>query len=224
MLLSAHQPAYLPWPGLLDKVRQADVFVILDTVQRSHGDWSNRNRVKTQNGVQWLTVPVVGPRGQRFHEAKIEVNRGWRRKHWRTLELAYEKAPFWLTYALAIYGFYDYPWQFLVDLDERCLRWFCGELGIDTQIVRASHLVGMNGVKNGLLIALCQTAGADSFLFGAQGRDYADLEAFEKAGVEPLFQEYEPKVYEQLHGGFVPGLSALDMLLCVGPEKAKALL
>ena len=59
MIVSIHQPQYLPWLGYFDKIDRADVFVLLDTVQYKKNEWQNRNRIKTARGAQWLTVPVT---------------------------------------------------------------------------------------------------------------------------------------------------------------------
>lgn len=225
VLVSAHQPAYLPWPGLLAKVRDSDLFVILDTVQASKGDFSNRNRIKAQNGVQWLTVPVYGPRSLPFRQVRIDQTKRWKRKHWRTVELAYAKAPYWDYYRDTITSLLSTSWPMLVDLDEYLFRWMLKEFGITTQVVKASVLTGVNGVTGStMLLQICRATNADGFLFGSMGRNYADLDAFDRAGIATWFQRYQPREYPQLHGAFVPGLSALDMLLNVGPEKARELL
>ena len=57
-ILAAHQPNFLPWLGYLHKAAQADVFVLADDVQYTKHGFINRNRVRTSQGWQWLTVPV----------------------------------------------------------------------------------------------------------------------------------------------------------------------
>src|SRR5687768_8507939 len=52
------QPGYRPWLGFFDQMRRADVFVYYDGVQYDKHGWRNRNRIKTQSGPLWLTVPV----------------------------------------------------------------------------------------------------------------------------------------------------------------------
>ena len=88
MVLTAHQPVYLPWLGLFHKISQADTFVSFDRVQYLPKDWNNRNRIKTANGPVWLSVPVLkkGHRDKALNEIEIDNRSPWRRKHWRTLE------------------------------------------------------------------------------------------------------------------------------------------
>lgn len=59
MILTAHQPVYLPWLGLFHKIAMADKFVSFNQVQYQPKDWNNRNQVKTPQGPVWLSVPVM---------------------------------------------------------------------------------------------------------------------------------------------------------------------
>ena len=58
MIVAIHQPHYLPWLGYMDKLDQAEAFVVLDTVQFVRREHQNRNRIREANGWMWLTVPV----------------------------------------------------------------------------------------------------------------------------------------------------------------------
>ena len=68
MLVAIHQPEHMPWLGFFEKFLRADVFVVLDDVQFSKGDFQNRNRVKGREGALWLTVPVAHRFGQKINE------------------------------------------------------------------------------------------------------------------------------------------------------------
>ena len=59
MVIGILQPGYLPWLGFFEQMYRSDVFVIYDDVQYDKEGWRNRNRIKTANGAQWLTVPVL---------------------------------------------------------------------------------------------------------------------------------------------------------------------
>src|SRR3989304_2120179 len=105
MILTAHQPTFLPWLGLFDKVAQADTFCLFDTCQAEDSGFENRNRILGPSGVQWLTVPVHKGREVPLHEVRIVHEGPWRRKQWRSLEAAYGKHPFWRRYAPALERF-----------------------------------------------------------------------------------------------------------------------
>lgn len=218
MILTAHQPAYLPWLGLLAKIAAADTFVILDTVQMSGKDKDNyvaRTRIKTAQGPQWLTVPVHRGLDVPIKDVQIATDQPWARKHWRTIELAYQKAPFFNQYGLRLAGTFKLPWEDLSSMNEFALVLLLDLFGIRTRVVRASTL-NLQGAKSDLILDMCNKVGASEFIFGAHGRDYADVAAFERAGVKVRFQDYQHPEYPQLHGPFVPGLSALDLLFNVG--------
>ena len=52
MIVSIHQPNYLPWIGFFDKIKRSDVFVLLDDVQFPRGKkhFGHRNKIKTNAG------------------------------------------------------------------------------------------------------------------------------------------------------------------------------
>lgn len=229
MILTAHQPAYLPWLGLLAKIAAADRFVLLDTVAlpgrggSENGNYENRQRIKTATGVQWLTVPVRRAEGVPLKDVLIANDQPWQRKHWRALELAYQGAPHFDLYAPELkHLLSERRWERLADLDLALLRFHLDHFGIDTEIVRASDL-NPSGAKSELILDLCRKLRASGFIFGAHGREYADVAAFGAAGVRVTFQDFRHPEYPQLHGAFVPGMAALDLLLNVGPESGRVL-
>ena len=95
MILTAHQPAYLPWLGLFHKIALADRFVSFDQVQYQPKDWNNRNRIKTVSGPIWLTVPVLrkGYLEKKICDIAINNDIPWAHKHWKSLQSNYAKAP-----------------------------------------------------------------------------------------------------------------------------------
>lgn len=220
MILSAHQPAYLPWPGYFDKIARADVFVYLDTVQFEKNSFINRNRIKTPQGVQWLTVPVKtrGHLSGSLRETEIEGSQNWRAKHLKSIAMNYSRAPHFAT------GFAHLE-RLLGDtetnLSELCwnqLRFWLDTFRIDTRVVRASELA-VTGTKSDLVLELCQALGADHYLSGALGRDYLVSEDFRAAGITLEFQSYATPAYPQQWGReFVPALSVVDYWMNCGAE------
>ncbi len=222
-VLSAHQPVFLPYLGNIAKIAAADKFVIFDGVPMERHGFSNRNRIKTATGVQWLTVPcrLDDHLSKPLSEIRI-VPGNWRRKHLRAIELAYQKAPYFEAIFDALRAIYSKDWHYLAALDRTLLDFVLGYLGVDIPITCASEQ-GFEGTKSALVLDMCVKMGASTYVFGPLGRDYADVEAFRKAGVEPLFQEYRHPVYPQLHGAFVPNLSVLDLMMNCGPDSLEIL-
>lgn len=217
MILTAHQPCYIPWLGLFHKIALADAFVSFNRVQYQPKDWNNRNRVKTDRGPLWLTVPVrrKGYLERLYSDIEIDNQIPWARKHWKTIRLQYAKAPHFARYADFFEDCYGHEWTTLVELNEYMLKWLLGELGIRVPVHSAADLE-LEGAKGDLVLDMCVKMKARIYVFGAQGRDYADTGAFRAAGVEPVFQDYRHPVYPQLHGAFCSHLSILDLLFNCG--------
>ncbi len=120
MILTAHQPVYLPWIGLFQKIALADKFCFFDNVQYQIKDWNNRNKIKFSNGeAKWLTVPVKrsGYLEKSFLDIKINNEVPWRRKHWKSIEMNYSRAKYFSLYVDGLKGFYEKEWNYLVDLN-----------------------------------------------------------------------------------------------------------
>ena len=225
MILTAHQPVYLPWLGLFHKIALADAFVSFNQVQYQPKDWNNRNRIKSATGPTWLSVPVLrkGYLNRSYSDIEINNDVPWRRKHWESLRTTYAKAPHFRRYADYFEDVYRRDWRTLVALNESMLGWFLGVLEIDVPVTSAADHA-LAGEKSDLVLDMCAKLGADRYVFGAQGRDYADVAAFEAAGVEVMFQDYRHPSYAQLHGPFVPNLSIVDLLFNCGDDSLEILL
>lgn len=225
MILTAHQPVYLPWLGLFHKIALADLFISFDQVQYQPKDWNNRNRIKTPQGPIWLTVPVLrkGYLDKTISDIEINNSEPWARKHWRSLSITYAKAPHFARYAGFFEDTYHRRWESLVELNTYMLRWFLEALAIPVQ-VRSAGEWNFQGEKSNLVLDMCKQVGASHYIFGALGRDYANVPAFIRAGVGAHFQDYVHPVYQQMHGGFVPYLSVVDLLFNCGDESRDILL
>lgn len=224
MILTAHQPVYLPWLGLFHKIALADTFVFFNEVQYLPRDWMNRNKIKTPQGALWLTVPVLrkGYREKKTSAIEINNNIPWQRKHWQSLVANYSKVPYFETYAPFFEDVYRREWQYLADLNEYMLKWFLKVLGINVAFLKASDF-DFQGKKSDLVLDMCKTLGSDVYIFGALGRDYANVEDFEAQGITVLFQEYKHPIYPQLHGNFRSHLAIIDLLLNCGPQSLEVL-
>jgi len=221
MILSAHQPAYLPWLGYFQKIAVSDMFCVLDTAQYSRGDFINRNRIKTAQGPAWLTVPVHAHGKPPICDVRIsETN--WQKKHVATLANAYRKTPYYERYAPELYRVLTNRYAFLTDLTGALTRLCVGWLGIEARLLYASDY-DFAGKKSDYLVNMCGQLGAATFVFGSRGRSYADVAAFKRAGIEVLFQEYRDPVYRQRYGLFVPRLSIIDLLFNEGPRSLEIL-
>jgi len=213
------QPGYLPWLGFFDQLRRADVFVYYDDAQYDKHGWRNRNRIKTQNGPIWLTVPVRH-RGEGFPkilDVEIDARTPWARKHLSSVRQAYARAPFLQRYLPALEELLAGKWERLVDLDLACAELMANWLGLRRRVERSSRL-GIGGERSERLVGICRHFGAATYVSGDAAAAYLDVGLFERNGIAVEFQRYAHPTYPQRHGEFVPYLSALDLLLNCGDE------
>jgi hypothetical protein len=217
MRIAIHQPQYLPWLGYLDKLDRTDVFVLLDTVQFKKNEWQNRNRIRTAQGWQYLTVPVLHEFPQRLDQVRINNQTDWRRKHQTSLETHYRKAPHYDRYAPAFRDLYSWAWERLAPLNIEVIRMLTEAFRITTKLVEASRFTTRDD-QTGRLVDLCKALGADRYLAGDGGHAYMNLTEFEAAGITVEFQEFAHPEYAQTYTPFIAGMSAIDLLFNCGPD------
>ena len=51
-------------------IRKVDQLILYDDVQFTKNDWRNRNKIKTTQGVKWITIPVVNSILKQFSDDK----------------------------------------------------------------------------------------------------------------------------------------------------------
>jgi hypothetical protein len=224
MLVAIHQPEYLPWPGYFEKMLRADVFVLLDNVQFTKGDFHNRTRIKGSAGAQWLSIPVHAGLSTRINEVRVADHR-WETKHWHSLVTSYSRAAFFDEWAGRFEAFYRQSAARLLDYNVGALELMARALGIQKNWVPASELKAGGG-KSDLVLNICRELGATAYYSGRTGSAYLRREDFDRAGIEIKVQDFAPPVYEQLFmdgNGFTPNLSALDLLFNCGPGSRELL-
>lgn len=225
MRIGILQPGYLPWLGFFEQMHKCDIFVLYDDVQYDKHSWRNRNRIKTANGIQWLTVPVSVSLSEPaiVREVRIDNSANWRKKHLQSIRQNYSKARFYRDHIGLFEEALTAEWELLVDLDIYFIEKLATMLGISTRMVRSSELDIPRGDKVERLVGICRIFNADTFYEGAAGRDYIDTDLFARQGVGVEFQDYVHPVYQQLYGQFVPYLSIIDLLFNHGDESLSIL-
>lgn len=205
-------------------ISRVDEFILYDDMQFTKRDWRNRNQIKTAQGLQWLTIPVMS-KGNYFEPIKsIRVgDREWADLHWKSIRLNYSRAPHFDSYHELIAGLYKkaLSMEFLSQINRLFLERICEMLGIATYIsCSMDYHVGEG--KNERLISLCQQAGASHYLSGPAARSYVDEAAFAAAGISVEWMDYSNyKLYEQRFGEFASGVSVLDVIFNCGDKAAE---
>lgn len=225
MLVSIHQPHYLPWLRYIDKIARSDVFILLDDVEFTKNGWQNRNRIKAAGGPLLLTVPVLHKAGQKIREVRIQPGVSWARRHWKSIVQCYRSAPFFDAYGPGLALFYEREWDSLLELGRAMLEHLLDVLGITTRVVVASEL-GVTSTSSKRLVELVQAVGGTAYLTGAHAlQAYLDAAVFQTAGVGLRVHRWECGEYPQRYPrcGFVPDLALLDLLFMRGPDSVATL-
>jgi hypothetical protein len=219
------QPLYIPWKGYFDILNSVNEFILFDDAQYTKRFWINRNRIKTPQGVIWLTIPVK-VKG-RFHQAIKETEVSdpeWSRRHWETIKRSYCNAHFFKSHRDLFESLYlDCDETFISQINLRFIRAVCAILGIDTTLSSSTDYTLVPG-KTERLVDLCQQAGADTYLTGPSARAYLQEERFREAGIQVKYMDYSgyPE-YRQLYPPFVHDVSIIDLIFNTGSNAPKTM-
>jgi WbqC-like protein family len=216
------QSNYIPWKGYFDMMNMADTFIIYDEVQYTKNDWRNRNKIKTSNGLIWLTIPVKQEKlHQKINETFV-LNDAWRKKHWNSIQLAYIKAPYFELYKEIFEDLYlNNTEQSLSKINFNFLVTIANILNIKTKIINSTELILGEG-KTQRLVNLCKQVGANNYLSGAAAKDYLEVELFEQQKINVQWMDYSGyPIYNQLHNEFEHAVSILDLIFNEGQNSCK---
>jgi hypothetical protein len=210
------QPQFFPWRGVFEQIRLADEFVHLDDAQFQKGGFTNRVQLKTANGPQWLTVPVLRHGSlPAISEVEIDYKSDWREKHLRTFAMNYARAPFVALAQAIIADVYGERPRTIAELDIAALERCCAELGLTPEFTRSSA-TPVEGAKTDRLVALLVPRGTTTYVTGLGALDYLDEPALAAAGIAVRVMRYARTPYPQLHGDFDPHVSILDTIANLG--------
>lgn len=214
------QPMYLPWMGFFGMMDVADTFVYYDDVQFSKQSWQQRNRIRSTSGdVLWLTVPIKQEHGRRICDTRIDSDSPWRKKHWKSIETSYCKAPFFKSYAPDIEALYGKEWESVADLNIEMTETLRRLVGVRSpRILRSSHMPEITGAKEERLLNLLGLIETDEYVSGPAAKDYIKTNDFADRGIKLYWFEFAHPQYPQHIGEFIPYLSVIDLLFNVGEK------
>ena len=226
MIVSIHQPNYIPWIGFFHKLLLSDTYVVFDDVQFPRGkDYANRNQIKTNNGKMWLTASVLGKKDLKPWN-QIEINNnGWKEKHLNNIESFYKKTPYFKSYFLFLKRIYENDHKLLLDLNLDLIVFFLGCLDKIPNIILSSDIkTELTGLDKILYILKNQNATKYISGDGEGSKRYIDEQLFKDNNIELIWQNYKHPTYKQLYGEFIPYLSILDLLFNEGPNTKEIIL
>lgn len=219
------QSNYIPWKGYFDIIGMVDEFIFYDEMQYTKNDWRNRNKIKTDQGPKWLTIPVENnnrlTKEQKISDTLI-FDKRWNKKHWETIKNVYRKASFFNLYKEVFEDLYlGKEEDRLVDVNYKFIYAICNLLGIKTKISFDKDYGIIDG-KTERLVNLVQKAGGTEYLSGPAAKDYIQDSLFKEAGIKLTWMDYSnyPE-YPQLYPPFEHGVSILDLLFNCGDDAKK---
>ncbi|MFA5878136.1 MAG: WbqC family protein [Candidatus Staskawiczbacteria bacterium] len=224
--ITIHQPEYLPYLGFFDRIINADAFVILDDVNYQKNGFINRNKIKTADSWQWLTVPISNRSpNQKICEVFIDNQKDWKNDHWKALCYNYSKAPFFKNYADFFEDVFKREWTLISDLDVYLIENIIRMLGLNKRIGKSSTY-NINETATSRLVNICKKFDADTYLSGIGGGKYMELEKFQKENINLVFQDFKHPEYSQgfMRNGFLANLSIIDLLFNCGPKSIDIIL
>ncbi len=223
-LTSIHQPSYLPWQGLLNKIQKSKKFIVMDGVQFLDGGYQNRNIFLDKNlNVHMLTIAVEKKNyfDKTIKEMRIADKR-WQKKHLRFLMQNYNRHPYFGEILEEVEPLYTKEYNFLSDVLIDSMTLCCKLFKIETQIILQSDLLyNKESKKSDLIFELLKCSNSKNYLSGVGAKSYQSEEEFEQNSIKLFYQDFKQMPYEQYkNSSFTEGLSSLDLLFNVGKNLA----
>ena len=224
MVLSSHQPNFLPYMGFFYKVLQSDIVVMSEDVQFSKKGMHNWNRIYTQNGPRKLTVPVNAHHDMPLSEIMVSDHKYSLRKIAKTLEQEYKKAPHFdegMELVLWMLCHTNRSEQKMIDLNVNLITFVMDKFGLHPTVLRTSRDLQISGHKDERIFQMCEQTGADVYYSGTGAKAYHQDQEYERRGICLTYSDYTPVRYDQIHGEFVENLSVIDYVFNMGYELPK---
>ena len=224
MLMTIHQPEYIPWLGFFNKLSYVSTYIALDNVQYRHKYFQNRNKVCTANGPVWLNVPIEkkGSRSSKIKDIKINNLTNWKEKTKKTIFYTYKKSKYFNDYFCYFDSLYSKEWEYLADLNLDIIENMLLFLGLDIKVIRASQ-INVDGKGESLILDICKKFKPNIYISGksgiaGHGSRYENN--FIEAGIAVKYQNFKHPAYPQSNNSceFVSNMSIIDLLFNCGKD------
>ena len=225
MKASIHQPNYLPYLGILNKIKNSDIFVIYDVSQYVKGRFDNRNLIKTATGTQWLTIPLVNKDSflKKICDVKLPLNENWKKDHLKAMKINYNKSKFFEKYFPELSKIYKKKYTYFTDFSTDLLLFHLKSFQIKTPTVKSSDLgLDLKDKSSRMIIQILKKINSNEYLAGSSGKKYMDVDLLKKSNIKVIYQHFEHPIYKQLFQmPFVKNLAAIDLLFNEGPKASE---
>ncbi len=220
MKIGIHQPNYIPWIGYFYKIYKSDIFIFLDDVQYEKNGYSDRNCIKTPQGMCYLKIPVeLQSSKTNYNKVRIKNELGWKEKHLKTISMNYKKSKYYDVVYSDLVNIYYNSFEDLSSFNIELIKCICTKLNINTKFLISSEL-DITGMSTERLINIINKCNGNYYLSGLGGKNYQDELLYKENNIELEYLNIKLPSYNQLWGDFIPNLSILDLLFNCGYEKA----
>ena len=217
------QSNYIPWKGYFDIIDSVDEFIFYDEMQYTKNDWRNRNKIKTEQGLKWITIPCetkgIITNSQKINETKI-TDKNWSKKHWNSILYSYSKTGYFKEYQSLFSDLYKEceNEEYLCNVNYKFIFAICDLLGIKTKLTFDKDYGLIEG-KTERLVDLIKKAGGTEYLSGPAAKDYIVPECFDKENIKLNWMDYSGyKEYPQLYPPFEHRVTILDLIFNTGKD------
>ena len=218
------QSNYIPWRGYFEIMDMAHEFVFYDSVQYTKRDWRNRNKIKTPEGIKWLTIPVEvrGKYYQKIRDVKI-ADKNWGQNHWNKIVHSYRKARYFEDYK----EFFEEEYlnsseEYLSRINYKFIKIINKILNIKTKLTYDSEYDFKYLNKTERLVSICKALNASEYISGKAALNYIDESLFEKENIKISWMDYSGYTeYSQLYPPFEHKVSIIDLIFNEGPNAKK---
>jgi len=228
MIITIHQPEFMPYLGFFHKMEIADKMVLLDNVQFKKNNFQNRNRLNINQNANWLTMPTLNHQlATNINEIKINYSiTNIIKKHLNTISFNYCKSDFYEDLFPEIEKVYNNKYEFLSDFNTDIILLLKKKLGIETEIIKSSELNLSGKAKGGTFVTLeiSEVLNAKTYISGSGGKNYMDINEFSNKNINVYFQHYNhPKYLQYKTLEFIPYLSTIDLYFNHGKKSLEIL-
>lgn len=217
MICSIHQPNYIPYLGLFNKIKMSDVFVFYDIAQYTKWDYHNRNTIKWANWTILLSLPVSVKFWQTINEVKFDNS--ILQKHLKTIKESYKKSKFYSEIITIIEELYLYKWNNISEFNINCIKKISSSIWLKTNFFATSDIFKSLDTKStDALISICKYIWASEYISWSGWKKYLEIYKFKNNWLKLTFQDFHHPIYKQLWWDFVPYMSVIDTLFNEGLE------
>lgn len=217
--IAISQPRYLPSCNYIERMVISDVFVVLDNVQHQKRAYEHRNKIKTNHGEHWLSIPIDRKHSSSkiIKDLLIHSNEPWENNHLNSFRQFYARTPHYNEIISLLETYYSKKRKTLIEAVMDMLYLIIDYLDLEVNLELASDYV-WHTTGDDLLIEMTKKFSGDVYISGPNGRNYIDKIKFKKSNIKLLYHDYDHPIYDQMWGSFISYMTIWDLLFYKGRE------